>query len=206
MSSASCSSSTLEKETLLIGPPLSRGAHLVKYQPQEEWDFSLETAFQPIDISLVLPHYRARNQPLDHRMNMFIAGDSEPIKVKTCRQRQGRRSKFYLEILSNTSDITVWLPSDFNGSISHSGKASFSAGFVNRIMRHCRINEDVYEGDSDPAEDEVVLHTRGRVTFRMWDVITGTSECVQKEALKRMFGCGKQSPETTIDWDFLLEG
>jgi len=55
------------------------------------------------------------------------------------------------------------------------------------------------------AGDEVIVHTNGSVTFRMWDVRTCAPENPRKEALKRMFGCSKRAPETAIDWDFLLE-
>jgi hypothetical protein len=99
--------------------------------------------------------------------------------------------------------VTVWLPSDFRGHVRHSGKATFSAGFVNRILQHSRLNEP--SGGEDLSEDEVFISTRGRITFRMWDIQTGTPENCRLEALKRMFGCVKKAPETTIDWDFLLE-
>ena len=57
-------------------------------------------------------------------------------------------------------------------------------------------------------EDEVVIHTAGHVTFRMWDIHRGEPEVRAKEACKRMFGfgwCTKKSREVAIDWDFLLE-
>lgn len=42
----------------------------------------MEIEQESIDVSLVLPHYRARNQPLDHRMNMFVSNDEGEVKVK----------------------------------------------------------------------------------------------------------------------------
>lgn len=113
------------------------------------------------------------------------------------------RSTFYLEVLSEVSDITIWLPSDFKGQIHHSGKAAFSAGFVNRILRNVRINEP--DTDELYNEDHVVVVSRGRVSFRMWDVQTCSPENVHKESFKRLFGCVKKAPETAIDWDFLLK-
>lgn len=101
------------------------------------------------------------------------------------------------------SDVTLWVPSDFKGHIHHTGKAAFSPGFVNRIMRNVRLNEEVY-GDEGNV-DEVVVCTHGRVEFRMWDINTGAPESLGKETWKRMFRCGKKSPETAIDWDFLLD-
>lgn len=57
-------------------------------------------------------------------------------------------------------------------------------------------------------EDEVVVHTAGQVTFRMWDIHRGEPEARCKEACKRIFGlgwCARRSPEVEIDWDFLLD-
>lgn len=57
-------------------------------------------------------------------------------------------------------------------------------------------------------EDEVVVHTAGHVTFRMWDIHRGEPEARCREACKRVFGlgwCAKRSPEVAIDWDFLLD-
>ena len=77
----------------LLAPRLKRlpqtekyaGSYKVKYNPNEDWDFDMDTAQQPIDISLVLPHYRARNQPINHRMSMLVASDSGSIKLKVVR-------------------------------------------------------------------------------------------------------------------------
>jgi len=133
-------------------------------------------------------------------MSMFLGSDKAPIRARVCRQFP--RSNFYLEVHGGTSDVTLWLPSDFKGHIHHTGKAAFSPGFVNRIMRNVRLNEEVY---NEGNEDDVVVCTNGRVEFRMWDIHTGAPESLGKEAWKRMFGCGKRAPETTIDWDFLLD-
>lgn len=54
----------------------------MKYQPGDDWDLHLDIAYKSIDVTLVLPHYRARNQPIDHRMNMFIGNESAPVRVK----------------------------------------------------------------------------------------------------------------------------
>ncbi|KAI0691013.1 hypothetical protein BC835DRAFT_1407360 [Cytidiella melzeri] len=232
---------------------LPNGSHRVKYQgaPSHSMhDFLLEAERRPIDISLALPHFRARNQPIGHRLAMYVGNDSaEPIKVKVCRNfTTARSTKFHLEVHSSSSaDITVWLPSDFRGHIhrsSHCKRVSFSAGFTNRIMQNVQLTQsrrpsvmssltypgdndlyayaDIYVADSDSEfereklgnglsiveEDEVVIHTAGQVTFRMWDIHRGEPEVRAKEACKRMFGfgwCTKRSPEVAIDWDFLLE-
>ncbi|TFK46006.1 hypothetical protein OE88DRAFT_1668405 [Heliocybe sulcata] len=215
MYDANCSTSTLDShsnmEKALLYEPV--GTQRVHFQGGKGWDFFLETARPETqtDLSLVLPHYRARNQPLDHRLSMYVGSESGDIKVKVCRQPPSR-SPFYLEIQSDESDVTVWLPSDFRGRIEHScSKAIFSAGFTNRIMQHARINEPA-DAPALPhyspldIPDEVVVHTDGNVTFRMWDVQTCAPESRGKETWKRMLGCcTKKAPETTIDWDFLLE-
>jgi hypothetical protein len=117
--------------------------------------------------------------------------------------RQFPRSNFYLEVQGGTSDVTLWLPSDFRGHIHHTKKAAFSPGFVNRIMRNVHLNEEVYEDEGNG--DGVIVCTDGRVEFRMWDIHTGAPESLGKETWKRMFGCSKKAPETAIDWDFLLD-
>lgn len=63
----------------------ANGTHKVKYHADEDWDFHLDTAQKPTDLSLVLPHYRARNQPVEHRLNMLVDGDNGPIKLKIVR-------------------------------------------------------------------------------------------------------------------------
>ncbi|KAF9009455.1 hypothetical protein BDQ17DRAFT_1235404, partial [Cyathus striatus] len=181
--------------------PPTHGTHKVKYHGDASWDFHLDVEYKSVDLSLILPHYRARNQPVQHRMRMFVGSDSSPVKLKVCRNFS--QSKFYLEVQADTSDVTVWLPSDFKGQIHHTGKATFSAGFINRIMRNVRINEQSFAEIYN--EDDVVVYTKGHITFRMWDIQTCAPEKSHKESLKRMFGCGRKTPETAIDWDFLLK-
>jgi hypothetical protein len=113
--------------------------------------------------------------------------------------------KFYLEVQGGYSDIILWLPSDFRGHIHHSSpshKPTYSPGFANRILPHVRINEEIYDEDDD--EDEVVVRTMGKLSFKMWDIATGAPERKGKETWRRMLKL-KKSSESTIDWDFLLE-
>ncbi|PPQ75449.1 hypothetical protein CVT24_013332 [Panaeolus cyanescens] len=255
MSSSDHSTLSLEKTHPLITTSSSRGTHKVKYQPNADWDFHLDAGARPIDMSLMLPHYRARHQPVDHRMSMFVANDDECVKLKVCRNLPS--SKFYLEVMADTSDVTIYLPSDFKGSIHISSPKStkFSSGFVNRILKNARMgplkskshskstspasrssspssrssssalrltqlqddsdddsdDDDSYnynDGESDDTmvyEDEVVVNTRGRVMFRMWDIRTGCVENTGREGLKRLFGCSRKAPEMPIDWDCLLK-
>ncbi|KAL0577373.1 hypothetical protein V5O48_004625 [Marasmius crinis-equi] len=194
-----CSSSSYYNEKSPLNAPTT-GSHKVKYRGDSNWDFFLDATRKPVDLSLILPHYRARYQPIDHRMNMFIACGEAPVKLKVCRNVPCGR--FLLEIHGSKSDVTVWIPSDFRGRIQHTGKAAFSAGFVNRVMPNVRFNGIHEDGKN---EDFVVIDTTGHITFRMWDVQTGSPECMQKETFKRFFGCSKKAPETTMDWDFLLD-
>lgn len=177
------------------------GAFKVKYRPDEDWDFHVDSPFRSVDLSLSLPHYRARHQPVEHRLNMFVGCDAEPAKVKVCRNQP--RVKFHLEIQAGTSDVTVWLPSDFRGQIHHSGRALFSAGFTNHIMRNASINEQ--DLSEDYAEDCVVVITLGRITFRMWDTLARAPENGPRETLKRLFTSRRKVTDNTMNWDFLLE-
>lgn len=202
MSSETQSVYSYEKSTTpLLGCQPTRGTYKIKYQgDSSEWDMHLDAVDAPIDLSLNLPHYRARYQPVDHRMSMFVGGEREPIKLKLCRT-VANCNKFYLEVQAVSSDVTIWLPSDFKGKIHYGGKAIFSAGFVNRVLRNVRANVD---GVKRLCEDEVVVVTRGTVTFKMWDVETGSPESCTKESFKRFFGCSRKTPITTIDWDCLV--
>ncbi|KAF7327330.1 hypothetical protein MKEN_00310600 [Mycena kentingensis (nom. inval.)] len=187
----------------LIDVPV--GSCRVKYMPGEDWDFHVDSPHKPIDLSLVLPHFRARGQPIDSRISIFAGSGASPMKLKVCRAVS--RSKFELEVRASTSDVTIWLPSDFKGVIHCPTKLTkFSAGFVNRIMANVRLHAGA---GRSPAlsydEDEVIVATRGHVTFRMWDVQTNAPECAQVETLKRLFGCARKVPETSHDWDFLLD-
>ncbi|OSC96615.1 hypothetical protein PYCCODRAFT_1440946 [Trametes coccinea BRFM310] len=73
----------MSTESLLEQPT---GSHRVKYMGAGErasHDFTLETDDRPIDVSLVLPHYRAHNQPYDHRLSMYVGSESgSSVKVK----------------------------------------------------------------------------------------------------------------------------
>ena len=61
---------------------MSTGPHKVKYHGTGgDWDMAIENE-KAVDVSLVLPHHRARTQPLDYRMNMHVASEDGDIKVK----------------------------------------------------------------------------------------------------------------------------
>lgn len=66
--------------------PEPTGSQRVRFHgagPHYSWDYALETAHRPVDVALVLPHYRARNQPVDHRLSMLISSTAaQPVKVK----------------------------------------------------------------------------------------------------------------------------
>ncbi|KIK63526.1 hypothetical protein GYMLUDRAFT_40569 [Collybiopsis luxurians FD-317 M1] len=196
INSASTSSYGKEQNSLLR----LTGSHKVTYSPNSDWDCYVDVAQRSIDMDLVLPHYRARYQPVDHRMNMFVGTEAGPVKLKVCRNFS--RCHFYLEVQASMSDVTLWLPSDFKGRIQYSGKAKFSSGFVNRVMPNVYFTD---EDNDTSGEDCVLIVTNGIIMFRMWDVQTCSPENPPKETLKRLFSCSKRAPETTMDWDFLLE-
>ncbi|KAH9915804.1 uncharacterized protein BXZ73DRAFT_92579 [Epithele typhae] len=135
-------------DSLLLEHPAA--SHRIKYRgagPRHPFDFTLETVKQPIDTSLIMPHFRAHAQPLDHRLSMYVGTESAaPIKVKVCRRFMPTRTmKFKLEVHSTSgSDVTIWLPSDFRGHIHRSTsckKIIFSAGFTNRIMANVCVTQ-----------------------------------------------------------------
>ena len=68
----------------LLEPPF--GSQRVKFRGagmDSPYDYTLDSEYKPIDVSLVLPHYRARNQPIDYRLGMFVGNEcDESIKVK----------------------------------------------------------------------------------------------------------------------------
>ncbi|KAI0806911.1 hypothetical protein C8Q74DRAFT_1312907 [Fomes fomentarius] len=178
MSSSVCSHNSypMSTDSLLLEQPC--GSHRIKYQGAGErapYDFALETDDQAIDASLVLPHYRAHNQPYDHRLSMYVGTDSNaPIKLKVCRKfTPARTTKFKLDVHSaSSSELTIWLPSDFKGHIHRSSackKVSFSAGFTNRIMQNVCLTQsrrpsvvsmsdhrfsEIYVSDGRPLDSE----------------------------------------------------
>jgi hypothetical protein len=62
----------------------STGSQKIKYESSSDWDFHLDVsqANMAVDLALVLPHCRARHQPPEHRLNMFIGAESSPVKLK----------------------------------------------------------------------------------------------------------------------------
>ncbi|KIY66047.1 hypothetical protein CYLTODRAFT_423772 [Cylindrobasidium torrendii FP15055 ss-10] len=205
--SSSSDDSLLISETSPSWPaacPAPNGIHKVKYHPGHAWDFALDTAQAPVDVTLVLPHYRARNQPLGHRLALFVGNDSG-VKVKLARINP--QTKFTLDIQGASSDVTVWIPSDYCGAIALATNARpvLSAGFSNKVLPNVRFQRaSTHAVDTDSPDDHIEVTTAGRVTFRMWDVRTGSPESAQRETLKRVFGRGSHKP-TTDAWDFLLE-
>ena len=68
-----------------IQSSVSAGSHKVKYHGAgEDWDMAIENE-KGVDVSLLLPQHRARTQPLDYRMTMFVSSESEiKVKVVSC--------------------------------------------------------------------------------------------------------------------------
>ncbi|KAF9653849.1 hypothetical protein BDM02DRAFT_3106970 [Thelephora ganbajun] len=173
-----------------------------------------------VDVSLVLPQHRACTQPLDYRMNMHVANEEGNIKVKVCRPMISHRCAFYLQVASaSSSDVTVWLPSDFDGAIylqskpgsGHRPRLSISPGFSNRILENAKLYLDGQKpgngngADSTDGFDLVDITTSGTVHLKMWDVWTSAPEVKSRETFVKLFGLTKKKPMNHNNWDFLLE-
>jgi len=196
---------------------VSAGPHKVKYRGTGEyWDTAVENE-KALDVSLVLPQHRARTQPLDYRMNLHVASEGD-IKVKVCRPMTSHRCAFYLQVVSaSSSDVTVWLPSDFDGTISLQSKPGsggrprlcISPGFSNHILKNARFYLDGKKSGSEsgPTDgyDLVDIIASGVVHLKMWDVQTSAPEVKSKETFAKFFGLAKKKPTNCLNWDFLLE-
>ena len=128
------------------------------------------------------------------------------------------RCAFYLQVAS-ASDVTVWLPSDFDGIISLQSKSGsggrprlcISPGFSNHILKSAkfyldgRISGGESGADSTDGLDLVDITTSGTVHLKMWDVQTSAPEVKSKETFVKFFGLTKKKPTNCLNWDFLLE-
>ncbi|KAI0032332.1 hypothetical protein K488DRAFT_85939 [Vararia minispora EC-137] len=192
------------------------GPHKVHYQPHSAWDHVVSAEpsepSEPIDIELMLPHYRAHNQPLNHRMSMYIRSQGE-VKAKVCRRN---RSPFLLRVDSTSSaPVTIYLPSDFSGTIRfpmRDSRLTLSAGFTNCIRPRVRFFTSARNEDTNAiTEDELEVYAAGPVQLRMWDVLEGAPERIAREAwrkfCRRASSKNLRAPADTrpIDWDFLLD-
>ncbi|KAI5119093.1 hypothetical protein M0805_004864 [Coniferiporia weirii] len=191
------------------------GTHKVSYRPGKEWDFKGCTENAPIDLSLAMPPHRPRLQPENHRTGMFLSSETGPIRVKVCRHALNR--SFHLAISGGaSSDVVVWVPSNFAGFITCAGAhASFSAAFVERVLPNAHVNRTVPRAW---AGDQIEIATGGLVVFRVWDVFARAPEpeSTQKRAgdvWRRVFkiAASERSARSralstsTWNWDFLIE-
>jgi len=184
----------------LIEQPLV-GTVKVGYSSIAEFDYEGRTLDAPVDLTLAIPQYRPRRQPDQHRVSMFVSSETGSVRVKVARYCLHRA--FNLEVLGSSSEITIWVPSNFKGFISTTGtRASFSAGFTNHILPNVYINTPV---PKDWEGDEIFVSTLGPVTFRMWDVFTQAPEVPHKEVWKRMFRANEKTVVEPLNWDFLLD-
>lgn len=130
------------------------------------------------------------------------------------------RCAFYLQVASaSSSDVTVWLPSDFDGTIylqskagsGHRPRLSMSPGFSNHILKNTKLYlEDQKSGSENGAGatdsfDLVEITTSGTVHLKMWDVRTCAPEVKSRETFVKFFGLTKKKETNHHDWDFLLE-
>jgi hypothetical protein len=130
------------------------------------------------------------------------------------------RCAFYLQVAStSSSDVTVWLPSDFDGTIylqSKTGSGSrprlcISPGFSNHILKTAEMYFDGQPcgsksgANSNDGFDLVDITTSGTIHLKMWDVRTSAPEVKSKETFVKFFGLTKKKPTNHLNWDFLLE-
>ena len=84
-------------------------------------------------------------------MVIFVPASSGPMSLsKQCRSYQC--SNFCLKVVADTSDVTIWFPSDFKGQIRYCGQPTFSISNV---------------GGALWALYDAVR--RGTLTFALWD-------------------------------------
>jgi hypothetical protein len=74
-----------KSNTLSLQLDHTTGTHTVRYQGTADWDCAIEANDSPVDVSLALPHYRTRHQPAEHKLSMFVATRSAPIRAKIVR-------------------------------------------------------------------------------------------------------------------------
>ena len=58
------------------------GPHKVPYRPGREFDFEADSDEAQLDIDLVMPPHRPRNQPENHRSSMRLRTDAEIMRTK----------------------------------------------------------------------------------------------------------------------------
>ena len=130
------------------------------------------------------------------------------------------RCAFYLQVTSaSSSDVTVWLPSDFDGTIylqsktgpGHRPRLSMSPGFSNHILKNARLYLDGQNSGGEnvaaasTGSDLIDVTTSGTIHLKMWDVRTCAPEVKSRETFVKLFGLTKKKPTNHRNWDFLLE-
>lgn len=164
------------------------------FTPTRSTKFHLEVySSAAADITVWLPSdFKGRiHRSAVCRKTSFSAGFTNRIMRNACLTQSRRPS------LVSTSDCSALQYPDIYISDKDAAHASTTE-------KACWAAAMASEAD----EDEVVVHTSGQVTFRMWDIHRAEPEARCKEACKRVFGlgwCAKQPSELEIDWDFLLD-
>jgi len=130
------------------------------------------------------------------------------------------RCAFYLQVApASSSDVTVWLPSDFDGTIylqstpgsEHRPRLSISPGFSNHILKNTKLYMDGQKSGGENGAiatdgfDLVDITTSGIVHLKMWDVRTSAPEVKSRETFAKLFGLTKKRPTNHHNWDFLLD-
>ena len=127
---------------------------------------------------------------------------------------------FNLQVVAGTSDVTLWIPSNFKGFVTYVAgdkgrkSASFSPAFVDCVLPHAFINRPV---PKSWAGDRVAVQTTGSVTFRVWDVFAKAPE--KTDVWRKVFGSSggatvmgdnrrastQSQKDQGLNWDFLIE-
>lgn len=87
-----------------LPPTPTSGTYKVKYHADDAQDFVLDVDRTPVDLTLIMPHYRALNQPIDHKMSMFVVNrfGSTKLKVVSLRTHLPQDNR-----LQNSNDVSV---------------------------------------------------------------------------------------------------
>jgi len=153
---------------------------------------------------------------------MAVRAADDDLQITVTRVAQ--HVAFRLQVDARSSDIAVWLPSDFHGAVFCNGKVTGSPAFYRHVLPNIRFNETFViheQGEVPLGRDFVSIQTSGNVMFRVWDVRTGKAERTTTSAVQggcdvlyvfrkvgEVFGCIGNKHERYYnekDWDWLVD-
>lgn len=89
------------------------GTYKVKYNAYDDQDFQLDVEHAPVDLTLIMPHYRALHQPVGHKMTMAIRNRSGSTKLKVVGSSSPPRMTldflllFYFDLVSEHAVVEI---------------------------------------------------------------------------------------------------